>query len=104
MPQQSIDMIKKAEQQAAGIRTAALDAAKASLQKAEEELAVWKDEQLKNIRQEAKNMLRAAEEDAQAKADEADARYEAERNAFRRQVLANMEQAVAMIVERIVNH
>lgn len=102
MPQQMIDTIREAENRASEIRSKALEEAKAAVRSAEEEIAAWKEEQLKLIRQEAREMIETATQNAASKAAEADARYDAQRKVFREKAAKNMDHAVKIVVERIV--
>lgn len=102
MPHDSIQRIQQAEVEAEAIRQKALEDARDQVRQSEEEIAVWKEGELKNARKEARDMIKSAEDRAEYEADQKRKEDEKQQEKVRLDAMQNMDKAVNYIVERIV--
>ena len=102
MPNTAIDKIHEAEKEAENIRTKALEAARERIRSAEEEIALWKEGELKSARKEAREMVQNAEEHAESQAQKKRHQDVKIQNTVRQDAMTKMDKAVNFIVERII--
>ncbi len=102
MPHDSIERIHQAEAEAEAIRQKALDDSRDQIRTSEEEIAVWKEGELKAARKEARDTIKSAEDRAEQEADQKRHEDKKRQEKVRQDAMQNMDKAVNYIVERII--
>lgn len=102
MSQTMIDEIRRTEERAEEMKARAAAEAREMVRAAEEEMLSWRDEQMKRARLEARGTVEAAEAASAARAESEREAGRAAREALRRRAADRVGEAVRFVVERIV--
>lgn len=102
MSQTVIDEIRRTEERAEEMKAEAAAGAREMVRAAEEEMIAWKDQQMKRARLEARETVEAVEAAAAVRIQIEREAGRAAQEALRRRAADRIDEAVRLVVERIV--
>ena len=102
MSQNMIDDIRRTEARAEELKAQAQAQARDRVRAAEEEMLAWKEEEVKKLRQQARETLEAAEAASRERIASEKDTDQTEGDALRRKAAGRIDAAAELVVERIV--